>query len=114
MKLALELDGERFRPGESVTGRVTAVEGDDETRRLTIAVTFAERTRDFAVPSSTEHLLHEGPLRTGQIVDFSFDLPRDALPSVKSEHAELYWELDVASDEPGLDTHATRRLVVDP
>lgn len=112
MKLAVDLNGERFRRGERVAGRVTVVESDDEARRLTMTISFVERTRDYVVPSSNEHVLHDGPLRAGQTVAFDFALPADARPSVKSEHAELYWEIDLKSDAPGLDAHLTRRLVV--
>jgi hypothetical protein len=43
--------------------------------------------------------LHEDELTVGTSLEFELALPPDALPSYKSRHGELYWELDVKSDE---------------
>jgi hypothetical protein len=56
--------------------------------------------------------VHEGDLVTGQGHSFDFTMPAGAPPSVKTDHAELYWELELRSDEPGLDTNVRRRLEV--
>ena len=44
----------------------------------------------------------------------ALDLPADALPGYRSEHGELYWEIDVKSDEMGPDTHLRRRTEIVP
>lgn len=112
MKLALELDSDRVAPGELLAGRIVVVEGGTS-RSLTLTVSFNEQARGYgATPSSSSSVLHEGDLAAGQSIDFSFTLPVEALPSVKSEHAELYWEVDVQSDERGPDTHVRRRFEV--
>jgi hypothetical protein len=112
VKLALELDSETAAPGGRVAGRANVLEGG-ESRSLELTVSFHEQSRDYgATPLSTELVLHQGDLTAGQTLEFSFDLPADALPSVKAEHSELYWELALRSDEPGFDTVASRRLEV--
>jgi hypothetical protein len=40
-----------------------------------------------------------GDLMAGTSFDFELALPRDAFPNYRSEHGELYWQLDVKSDE---------------
>lgn len=112
MKLGLELESERFAPGDHVTGKVNVLEGG-KSRALTLTLSFHEQTRDYGtVPFSADAVLHQGDLKAGDWYEFGFELPPDAQPSVKAEHSELYWELDARSDEAGLDTHANRRLVV--
>jgi hypothetical protein len=112
VKLALELESDRVAPGEGVAGRVRVLEGGPS-RSLTLTVSFHERTRDYsAIPYSSGSVVHEGELAAGQTIDFGFTMPAEAPPSVKWEHSELYWELELTSDEPGFDTHVTRRLEV--
>ena len=75
---------------------------------------FIEESPDYrkVVRSVPNTVLHGGELQAGQAVDFSIELPEDALPNACSEHAELYWEVDVRSDEPGLDSHAREAVEV--
>lgn len=104
MKLALELDAELIALGQVLTGRVNVIEGGPS-RSLTLTVSFRERTRDFAAtPYSSTGIVHSGELATGQSVEFTYTVPSEALPSVKCEHSELAWELELHSDEPGFDT----------
>ena len=112
MKLALELDSDRFAPGGHVRGKVNVIEGG-KSRALTLTLSFHEQTRDYsAISYSAGAVLHQGDLTAGESYDFGFELPAEAQPSVKAEHSELYWELDARSDERGLDTHAGRRIEV--
>jgi hypothetical protein len=47
-------------------------------------------------------------------LQFELSLPPDASPNYQSENGELYWELDVKSDEFGRDTHERHRIEVGP
>ncbi len=108
MKLAITLDSDAVAPGEKLTGVVDVLEGG-ESRSLTLTINFCERSPSFvATPFSRSGVIHEGDLATGQAVTFEYDVPDWALPGVKSEHAEVYWELEAVSDEPGLDTRVRR------
>jgi hypothetical protein len=112
VNLAIALDSDVVRPGDALTGVVEVLEGG-ESRSLTLTVSFCERSPGYmAVPYSSSGVLHEGDLATGQVVTFTFELPESALPGVKTEHAELYWELEAVSDRPGMDTHARRGFQV--
>ncbi len=44
---------------------------------------------------------------------FELALPPEALPNLTSGHGQLYWRLDVKSDERGRDSHELRRIDVD-
>ena len=84
------------------------------TRSLEARLNFIEETPDYtAVARSVKHgMLQSEELRTGQLIDFALELPADALPNTRSEHAELYWVVAVRSDEIGRDTHAHARIKV--
>lgn len=108
----LQLEQERFAPGERVAGAVLVTEGGG-TRGLDVTLAFHEKSPDYhETPVSLTQALHSGDLEAGQSLAFSFDLPDDALPGHRSEHGELYWEVDVKSDEMGPDTHVRRRIEV--
>jgi hypothetical protein len=112
VRLELELDAESVQPGGTVAGRVHVVEGGDS-RELTLTLTFYEHTRDFTIPASQmSTVVHEGALATGDSYEFSVTLPDDAVPSVETKNGKLYWELELRSDERGLDTHLRRELRV--
>jgi hypothetical protein len=113
VKLELELTPEPAVLGQRVTGRITVLEGGGS-RSLTHTVSLHEQTRDFDVVAfvSEPLALHQGDLASGQVYEFAFTLPPDAPPSFKAEHSELYWESEVTSNEPGLDTNIRRRLDV--
>jgi hypothetical protein len=114
VKLELQLDGERYAPGETVTGGVLVVEGG-ESRSLEVLLHFRERTSE-----DDEHTpvtlsggeLHAGDLTTGASYPFAIQLPPEALPNFKSKHGELFWEVDARSDERGRDAHARKRIEV--
>jgi hypothetical protein len=61
----------------------------------------------ISIPSGR---LHEGDLTTGTSFEFALTLPPEALPNYKSEHGELYWEVDAKSNEVGRDAHDRRRI----
>lgn len=112
MKLELELRSDQVKPGGDVAGHVDVVEGG-ESRSLTITVSFYEKTRDYFVTAySTSFVVHEGALAKGDSYEFSFTLPAEAPTSAESRNGELYWELEVRSDEHGLDSRARHRLEV--
>jgi hypothetical protein len=110
VKLAIALDSEVVAPGEKLSGLVNVEEGG-ESRSLTLTVRFCEQSPAFiAAPFRRSGVIHEGDLATGQAITFEYDVPEWAVPGVKSEHAELYWEVEAVSDEPGLDTRVQRRF----
>ena len=82
-------------------------------RGLDVTLAFHEKSPDYdEAPVNLTQTLQAGELQTGQSLGFALDLPENALPGHRSEHGELYWELDVKSDEMGLDTHVRRRIEV--
>jgi hypothetical protein len=112
-RLQLRLDRDRFAPGDAVTGTVVVTEGG-RSRSLEIVLAYVEQTKDYrevARSISTGHL-HAGNLDTGATYRFEIALPSDALPGFASEHGQLYWELDVKSDERGRDSHERHRIEV--
>ena len=112
MKLALELASDQVAAGDEVTGHVQVLEGGPA-RSLTLTLSFHEWTRDFAaVRYSSGGVVHEGDLVTGEPIAFNFTVPAEAPPSIKAEHSELYWELDVQSDRPGRDANASLRVEI--
>ena len=112
MKLELVLQTDHVKPGGDVAGHIDVVEGG-ESRSLTVTLTFFEKTRDYsAAPHSSSFVVHEGDLKAGESYTFSFTLPAEAPTSAKTKNGELYWELEVKSDEQGLDSHARSRLEV--
>jgi hypothetical protein len=112
VKLELELQSDHVQPGGEVAGHVNVVEGG-ASRSLTLTLSFYEKTRDYFVTAySTGFVVHEGEVTAGESYEFSFTLPAEAPTSAKTRNGELYWELEVKSDEHGLDSHARRRLEV--
>jgi hypothetical protein len=108
VKLEIQLDADRVAPGQELTGHVLVLEGGPS-RSLTLTVSFCERSPGYAsVPFSRSGVLYEGDLATGQAVEFRYEMPESATPGVKGKHGELFWELEAASNEPGLDTRAHR------
>jgi hypothetical protein len=113
VKLALELDAETVAAGEEVRGRVLVVVEGGGSRSLSLTLSFRERSPSYLeTPFSDGGVLHQGDLATGQAIEFRFLLPSNALPSVKTRHGELFWELEAVSDEPGLNTRVSRTLEV--
>jgi hypothetical protein len=108
----LQLEQNRFATGERVAGTVFVTEGGSS-RGLDVTLGFHEKSPDYEeVSVSQTQALHTGDVQAGQSLPFALDLPADALPGYVSEHGELYWEVDVKSDEMGRDTHVRRRIEV--
>jgi hypothetical protein len=111
----LRLDRDRCAPGDTITGTIHVLEGC-RSRSLKVLLEYHERTEDYATVATgvSTAPLHTGDLATGMTFRFELTLPPDALPNHRSSHSELYWQLDVKSDELGLDTHARRRIEIAP
>jgi hypothetical protein len=114
-RFQVELERDRFVPGDAVRGTVLVVEGGGS-RNLEVIFEYNEETDDYSATalSLTSGTLHAGDLTAGTSFEFELSLPTDALPNHRSEHGELYWELEVKSDELGVDTHERRRIEVGP
>lgn len=112
-RLDLQLDRSSVEPGGPVSGRVRVVEGG-KSRRLLISVDYRERTAHYSAVARTVTgpVLHEGDLVAGAVYEFTVQLPADALPGYRSSHGRLSWELEVRSDEFGIDTVERRELEV--
>jgi hypothetical protein len=112
-RFELQLDRERYAPGDAIRGTVLVVEGG-ASRSLEALLEYKEETDDYleVATSISSGPLQSGDLATGSSFDFELRLPEDALPNCRSPHGELYWELDVKSDEPGRDSHESRRIEV--
>jgi hypothetical protein len=114
VKLEIRLDADRVAPGQALTGHVYVLEGG-RSRSLTLTVGFRERSPGYMADAfGTSGVLHQGDLATGQAVEFRVELPDSALPGVKGEHGELFWEIEAVSDEPGFDTRTSRVFEVAP
>ena len=114
-RFQLQLDRERYKPGDTITGTILVLEGGGS-RTLEVLLEYNEEAEDdySAVATSVSSgALHAGDLATGMSFDFELALPPDAFPNYRSEHGELYWQLDVKSDEHGRDTHERRRIEVE-
>lgn len=111
----IELARDRFAPGDAVRGTVIILEGGSS-RDLEVLLHYTEETDDYSATavSVTSGILHAGDLPVGASFGFEVSLPADALPNYRSEHGELYWLLDVKSDERGRDTHERHRIEVEP
>jgi hypothetical protein len=113
--LQLQLESDRFRPGDVVRGVVT-VARDQDARSLEVLLIYQEQTIDYSgsVVEVGSGLLHEGDLAAGQRLPFAVALPAGALPAYRSRHGALWWEVDVKVDKRGFDVHETARIDVFP
>jgi hypothetical protein len=114
-RLQLQLDRDSYAPGDSVRGTILVVEGGGS-RALHALLQYMEKSPDYSKAAVTisSGALHEGDLTAGASFSFELALPPDALPNHESRHGELYWEVDVRSDEFGRDTHERKRIEVAP
>jgi tetratricopeptide (TPR) repeat protein len=114
-QLVLQLDRERYSPGDAVRGTIFVAEGG-RSRSLQATLEYREETDDCLTVATTVPgpALNMGDLTTGTFFEFERRIPADAFPSYKSKHGELYWELYVKSDERGLDTEEWCRVEVVP
>ena len=111
----LRLERERYAPGDVVRGTVQVLEGG-ESRTLEAFLLFHEESDDYERVAAQ---VGSGPLVTGDLADgasysFAIPLPAEALPNYRSKHGELWWEVDVKSDELGRDSHERQRIEVVP
>jgi len=111
----IALDRQRHAPGETVSGVVTVTE-PLKSRKIEVFLNYREETDDYKEigRSVGSGPLHEGRAEAGQTLRFSIQLPPDALPAHQSANGGLYWEVDVKSDELGMDTHGRFGLDVQP
>lgn len=95
VRLGLTLEGERFVAGEEVTGSVRVLE-EGGSRAVKVALLFKERSPVFTDTARTIEGadLGDAKLPVGEERSFSVRLPEDALPGYRSEHGELYWEVE--------------------
>jgi hypothetical protein len=114
-RFRLQLNQERYAPGEAVRGTILVLEGGGS-RSLEALLEYNEKTDDYldVGMSISTGPLHTGDLTLGRSFDFELVLPEDACPNYRSEHGELYWQLDIKSDELGRDTHDRHRIHVEP
>jgi hypothetical protein len=115
VKLEVSVEGERFRPGDTVRGTIKVTKGG-RSRSLEAFLLYRDATDDYggtsiSVPGGT---LHKGALEAGESYEFSIDLPADAKPNFSSAHGRLWWEAHARSDELGPDTHAGQEIEVEP
>jgi hypothetical protein len=115
-RFQLQLDRERYRPGDTIEGDILVLEGGDSSS-LEVLLEYKEETEDGYTAVATNvstGLLHAGNLAPGMSFNFELALPADAFPNYRSDHGELYWQLDLKSSELGRDTHERHRIEVEP
>jgi hypothetical protein len=102
-----------FKPGDWVRGHVAILEGG-KSRDLKVIVRFREKTPDYSATVSevSSADLHTGELTAGRSHEFAIQIPADALPTYRSAHGQLYWEVEARSDEFGIDTKESRVIDV--
>jgi hypothetical protein len=113
VKLELSVEDRPFAPGEWIHGRVEVLEGG-RSRRLSVMLHQRDSTADYAGTIRTIETaeLHSGDLTAPASLEFALQVPPDALPNYSDPLGSTFWELDARSDEPGMDTHARKRIVV--
>lgn len=111
--LELWLDREHYALGDTVRGTIRVVAGG-RSRSLEVMLNYNGKTDDYAevATSVSGGPLTTADLTTGMSFGFALALPPDAFPNYRSEHGELFWEVDARSDELGIDTHERRRIEV--
>jgi hypothetical protein len=114
-RFELQLERERYTPGDTVGGTILVLEGG-RSRSVEVLLQYKEETEDYLEVATSVSIgpLHEGDLTTGTSFEFELALPPDALPNYQSEHGELYWDVNVKSDEFGSDTWERCRINVEP
>jgi hypothetical protein len=113
-RFELQLERERYTPGDRVGGTILVLAGG-RSRSVEVLLQYNEETEDYSevATSVSSGPLHEGDLTTGASFEFELALPPDALPNYQSKHGELYWEVNVKSDEFGSDTWERCRINVE-
>jgi hypothetical protein len=113
-RFQLHLERERYTPGDTVRGTILVLAGG-RSRSVEVLLQYTEETADYSevATSVSSGPLHEGDLTTGTSFEFELALPPDALPNYQSLHGQLYWDVNVKSDEFGRDTWERRRINVE-
>lgn len=111
--IRVALDAGRHAPGAVVKGSVVVTETVGA-RSLYAAVRCVEHSPDYAVavtdiPPVT---LAEGELAAGSGYAFVLTLPGDALPTLRSTHGRILWEVVAWVDKPGRDARARAEFEV--
>lgn len=104
---------EPFAPGDTVRGQIV-VDRDVSGRELLVALRYIETSPDFkeCAVEVVSPPLAQGEVPAGTTLDFALDLPTDALPGFRSEHASLHWEVDAWVNRRGRDPHTRLELDV--
>ena len=113
LKLVLDDDSLRFRPGDWVRGHVAILE-DIAARDLSVTLRFRERSPDYSatVREMSSGELHTGDVLAGQSYEFSVQIPADALPTFSSRNGALYWQVEARLNQFGIDTRAAQGIDV--
>jgi hypothetical protein len=116
MSLSLEVEGYEYKPGDTIRGRVRALEGK-RSRGLEVIVSMREETADYKSVGSSVSTgkISQGDLQPGAVYEFSLQIPPDAYPSIDVGVGRLTWRVVAKSDELGPDTtHEQPILVMTP
>jgi hypothetical protein len=114
-RLQVTLDQNSYTPGDTVKGTIVVLEGG-ASHSLEARLEYNEETHDYhdIATSFSSGLLHQGDLVASTSFEFELEIPAKAFPNYRSEHGELYWQIDVKSEETGRDTHERRRIEIEP
>lgn len=114
-RFQLQLERDCYTSGDTVEGTILVLEGG-RSRSVEVLLQYNEATEDYSevATSVSSGSLHEGDLTTGTSFEFELALPPDALPNYQSKHGELYWDVNIKSDEFGRDTWERCRINVEP
>ena len=112
-RLEIEVEHDRYSPGETVRGSVVPAQGGGA-GEIEVSLNFHERsTRCDAVTISTAaHPVHAGELVAGNAYRFETPLPEDAPPSHTSKHGALWWTVDARIQDSEQDRVVSRRIEV--
>ena len=113
MSVSIEVDGERFAPGDVVRGRVVVV--DPGLQLVNVGLLFREEAVGWE--QTVTQILADGfgdalDLDAGATLDFAIELPADAPPTVRTRHGGLFWEVVAHTDRVGEPQTAGKRVVV--
>ena len=115
-KYEVALNGDSFRPGDSVSGTLTAAE-DIDARSVTVALRYYQQSPDYLeyAQEAGVPVVHQGALRRGETISFSFQVPQGALPSHVSGHGQIGWRVVAQADLPRRPDHTERwKIEVEP